>query len=94
MNCKKIARPLNNLKNEYLIWLKKNSATNINVFRQKSSTGYDYNALITAFIEGELISLYLKVYKGFYHIEYQENDKYYLTMSIDDFKKEILYTPK
>lgn len=85
MGVKKIARPLNKAKNEFIKWLKKNKATNIEIFEGTPNTEWDYYRSVEAFIGEDLYVVYFMMWQGKINIEYRDGYNSYEKLSIDEF---------
>ncbi len=89
MGVKKIARPLNQAKNEFLKWLKKNKATDIDVFEGRDGTDegkeWDYYIDVTAFVSETLYAVSFMMWSGTVKIDYSDEDNRYSGLTISQF---------
>lgn len=86
---KKITRPLNKIKNEYLQWLKDRNADSIDVYNPKTEKdeGWDYYVVVSAFINDTLYTVYFMMWNNKIDIDYSDKENRYNKMSIEDFKQ-------
>ena len=86
---KKIARPLNKIKNQYLQWLKEKKAESTDIYNPKieSNEEWDYYVVVSAFIEGTLYTVYFMMWHNDICIDYSDVENRYNKMSIEDFKQ-------
>lgn len=86
---KKIARPLNKIKNEYLQWLKDKNAYSIDIYNPKTESDeeWDYYVVVSAFIEDILYTVYFMMWHNEINIDYSDEENRYNKMSIDEFKQ-------
>lgn len=85
MGIKKIARPINKTKNEFIAWLKYNNAENIDVYIGSTMNEWDYYIHVSAFIGNTLYSVVFAMYKGVIEISYSDGSNIYSGMSIYEF---------
>lgn len=84
MGLKKIARPLNKARNQYIAWLKKKKAKCINEYVGNSAL-WDYYRSISGFIDGRLYTVNFEMWKGNSRIDYRDESNSYDRLSIDEF---------
>lgn len=86
---KKIVRPLNKIKNEYLQWLKDRNADSIDIYDTKSETDseWDYYVVVSAFVQDTLYTVYFMMWNGRIDIDYSDGENRYNKMSIEEFKQ-------
>ncbi len=89
MGIKKIARPINLCKNNFIKWLKDNKAEAIEEYEGEQSNEWDYYRHVSAFINENLYSVYFTIWKGNLKIDYSDEENRYNNMSIDDFNNLI-----
>lgn len=89
MGIKKIARPINKSKNEFVEWLKENEATNIEVYEGDDSPLWDYYRVISGFVGDNLITVDFQMWMGKIRINYRDDENSYVDMSIDEFSQMI-----
>lgn len=88
MGIKKIARPLNKAKNEFVKWLKNNNGDNIDVYyghdvdNQKE---WDYYCCVSGFVNDSLYTIYFTMWNGQQKIEYSDEENSYDNLTIEDF---------
>ena len=88
---KKIVRPLNKIKNEYLQWLKDRNAYSIDIYDTKNETysEWDYYVVVSAFIKDTLYTVYFMMWNGRIDIDYSDEENRYNKMNIEEFKQLI-----
>lgn len=84
-NIKKIARPLNKAKNEFLDWLKKNNAECLDIFEGEKSEEWDYYRVVSGFVGGNLYTVSFEMWKGSIRIDYCDEEYKYPNMGIQEF---------
>jgi hypothetical protein len=89
MGIKKIARPMNKAKNDFVKWLKDNNATNIEEYKSDDGGGFIYYRSIDAFIGERLYMVRFMVWNTKITIDYSDDHNRYNDMSIEDFRKLI-----
>lgn len=89
MGIKKIARPINQAKNKFVEWLKKNNAKDIDVFCGEEDIEWDYYRFVSAFIGENLYFVYFMIWKGKIIIDYSDGENKYEKMTLEDFNKLI-----
>ena len=91
MNIKKIARPINKAKNEFLQWLRDRYAEDIedDICGSASDPLWDYYHVVTAFVGEALYMVYFMIWKDRLKIEYSAGDNNQRLDNIDDFLKLI-----
>lgn len=90
MGVKKIARPINQAKNDFLKWLKDNKATDIEIFEgKKVPNEWNYYRTVTAFIGNDYYSVYFKMFLDEARIDYDDDENSYSNMTIEEFKQLI-----
>ena len=88
MGIKKIARPINKAKNDFVAWLKENNAENIDVYEGEgveSSERWDYYRSVSAFIGDSLYVVYFMIWEGKVNIDYRDEEVCHNKMSILEF---------
>ena len=83
MGIKKIARPMNKAKNEFLKWLKKNNADNIDIYAPEDSE-WNYYVMVSGFISSHLYTSTFMVLKEKQSVDSDMREAYieiYLLMS-------------
>tara|TARA_R110000850_G_C9910834_1_gene460586 strand:- start:103 stop:375 length:273 start_codon:yes stop_codon:yes gene_type:complete len=89
MGVKKIARPLNKAKNDFVKWLKKNKATDIDVYEGPPALEWDYYRSVSGFIGDDLFTVYFEMWYGQLKISYSDESNYYDDMTIEEFMQII-----
>ncbi len=91
MNIKKIARPINKAKNEFLQWLRDRDADDIDddSCDSEEDTDWDYYHVVTAFVGDELYMVYFMIWKGKFEIKYSFGIDNQTFNNVDDFLKLI-----
>lgn len=90
MGIKKIARPINKAKNEYLKWLKNRGAECIDDFGvPQEKDGWDYYRHVSAFVGDTFYNVYFKMFYNKVKIDYSDDYNTYKDMSIDEFMQLI-----
>ena len=89
MGIKKIARPMNKAKNDFVKWLKDNNADNIHIFEGEKSD-WDYYRSISGFIGGILYTVNFMVWNGEESISYTDPENRFKGMTIDDLLQMII----
>lgn len=86
MGIKKIARPINKAKNDFVKWLKENKAEDIDVYAcEDNPSEWDYYRNVTAFIGETLYMVCFKVWQGDIKIDYSDGENRYGNLSVEDF---------
>lgn len=87
MGVKKIAIELNQAKNKYVVWLKKNKAEDIDIYEgdEDDSSDWDYYRCITAFIDNRLYTVYFEMWNSEIKIRYSDDDNRYNNLNIQEF---------
>ncbi len=89
MGVKKIARPLNQAKNDFLKWLKKNKASDIDVFKGEDEDElvdeWDYYVDVTAFVGNNLYAVTFMMWQGKVKIDYSDEENRYRALTILQF---------
>lgn len=86
MGIKKVARPMNKAKNDFVKWLKKNNAEDIDVFEGEGSSEWDYYRSVSAFIKDKLYIVCFMVWSGEESIDYTDSSISYYKLNIQEFK--------
>lgn len=89
MNIKKIARPINKAKNEFLQWLRDRNAEDIEDDTCGPDPEWDYYRVVTAFVKNELYMVCFMIWKGKFEIKYSYGDDNKTFNNVDDFLKLI-----
>ncbi len=93
MNIKKIARPINSAKNEFLKWLRDRNADNIEQFTgpKDPCDGWDYYCDVTAFIGNAYYIASFMIWNGDLKIDFKSDEPEIDSEfdNIDDFLKLI-----
>lgn len=90
MGIKKVARPMNKAKNDFVKWLKDNNAEDIDVYEGEGSSEWDYYRSVSAFINDSLHIVCFMVWGGEESIDYRDPSNAYNKISITEFKDLIL----
>ena len=70
MGLKKIARPINKAKNEFVKWLEDQKATDLDEYEGVKSDDWDYYRCISGFIGETLCTVYFQMWRGKIKISY------------------------
>lgn len=91
MNIKKIARPINKAKNEFLQWLRDRGAEDIedDTCGSASDPFWDYYHVVTAFVGDDLYMVDFMIWKGRFEIKYSFGEHNQTFNNVDDFLKLI-----
>ena len=84
MGIKKIARPINKAKNEFVKWLKNNNAEDIDVYNEDENK-WDYYCCVSGFVNDKLYTVYFSIWKGDECIDYSYGGNRYNGLSIQEF---------
>lgn len=88
MGVKKIARPINKVKNEFVKWLKDNNAEDIDVYEGKDDENeWDYYRTVSGFVGDNLYTVYFQIWQGKLSIDYSDEENRHDKMSIDEFRQ-------
>jgi len=90
MGIKKIARPMNNAKNEFLQWLKDRDAEGVGEFigEKEADGGWDYYRSITGFVGECFYLVFFTIWNGKISIEASTNNGHeHKFDNVDDFLK-------
>lgn len=84
---KKIVRPMNKAKNDFIKWLEKNNATSIDDFEGEKTKGdgWDYYRSISAFVGESLYVVCFTVWRGEESIDYRDGEYKHPNLSIEEF---------
>lgn len=87
MGIKKKCRPLNQIKNKFVEWLKNNKAESIDIYSPKNEPDeeWDYYSCVSGFIGDTLYTVYFTMWNDLIKIDYSDEENRYNNMSIDDF---------
>lgn len=85
MGLKKIARPINKAKNQFLKWLKDNKAESISEFEGELSNSWDYYRSVDGFICGDFYMVVFMMWQGDVEIDYRDESNRYQGIGIDEF---------
>lgn len=86
MGIKKIARPINKAKNQFVKWLKDNNATSLDVYEgDNGDSSWDYYRTVSAFIGENLYVVDFHIWEGRLSINYADNENNYKKMDIKEF---------
>ena len=85
MGIKKIARPINKAKNDFVAWLKENKAEGIDVYEGVDSDCWDYYRNVSAFIGDSLYVVYFQMWDGKVEITYRDEEVKYNKLTIIEF---------
>jgi hypothetical protein len=69
MGVKKIARPMNKAKNEFLKWLRSKGVNDPFIYDGSGKYGYDYYFTVTCYVGEEYWYIFFKVLAGYEEIE-------------------------
>ncbi len=87
MGIKKIARPINKAKNEFVKWLKANDGDNIDVYygdEDDDPNEWDYYCCVSGFVNDILYTIYFTIWNGRQKIEYSDEVNRYDNLSIQE----------
>lgn len=85
MGIKKIARPINKAKNQFVKWLKDNKAEDIDEYEGEKSNEWDYYRTVSAFIGQSLYTVYFEMWHGDIKISYSDEENNHNDMSVEEF---------
>lgn len=85
MNIKKIARPVNAAKKQFIEWLKYRKAESIEEYEGEKTSDWDYYRHVSAFIGNTLYSVYFTVWNGKIKIDYSDEENRYNDMDVNEF---------
>lgn len=85
MRIKKIARPINKAKNQFVQWLKDHKAEDIDEYEGEHSLEWQYYRCISAFIGNTLYTVYFTMWNNTIKIDYSDEENRYNNMSIQEF---------
>lgn len=85
MGIKKVVRPINKAKNEFVEWLKTNNADNIDVFEGELTGFWDYYRSVNGFVGDTFYSVYFMMRQGQVKIDYSDGENDYNEMSVEEF---------
>ena len=89
MGVKKIARPINKARNNFVKWLKDNNAESIDVFEGKKNDEWDYYRSVSAFVGKTFYMVDFMIWNGDLKIDYRDGENIYKDLSIEDFNELI-----
>ena len=85
MGIKKIARPINKAKNEFVKWLKENDAEYVDIYNGTSKE-WNYYIYVDGFIDEAHYSVYFKIWSdGLERIDYSGGTYKYENISVQEF---------
>ncbi|MCG8750550.1 hypothetical protein G1K66_12515 [Tenacibaculum finnmarkense] len=87
MGIKKIARPINNLKNSFVQLLQNKGATDIDVFEGEGSAEWDYYRTVSAFSGENLITVSFEMWNSKVRISYSDDNTRCPDVTINEFKR-------
>ena len=87
MGIKKIARPINKAKKEFVNWLKENDVECLDVYEGFTNDGFDYYSSVSGFIGESFYSVYFQIWEGELKIDYRDEENEYKGMSIYEFRE-------
>lgn len=64
MGVKKIAKPINKAKNEFVKYLKSKNADDIDEFEGAKDDQWDYYRCVSGFIDDNLLTVYFQMWHG------------------------------
>jgi len=85
MGVKKIARPINRAKNQFLKWLKSKGAECVSEFDGEGSEEWDYYRQVDGFVGDTLYIVYFSIWNGRVSIDYSDEENRYNGMSVEEF---------
>lgn len=86
MGVKKIARPINQAKNDFVKWLEKNNANYIGVWRSSAHPEkWDYYLKVDGFVEDTFYSVTFSIWKGAESINYIRDKDNRDNLTVDQF---------
>ena len=90
MGIKKKCRELNKAKNKFVEWLKENKAENLDVYEGgDKDNSWDYYRHVSAFVRGNLYSVYFTMWQDKINIDYSDEENRYENMGIEEFSQMI-----
>lgn len=90
MGIKKIARPINKAKNEFVKWLKNNDGKDIDVYygddgdTADGCDGWDYYCCVSGFVKDVFYTAYFTIWNGTQKIEYFDDENSYNDLTIQE----------
>jgi hypothetical protein len=87
VSIKKIARPINKAKNNFVKWLGKNRAEDVDTFGCKSYNDWDYYGTVDGWIDNTIHSVSFMMWQGRVRINYDDGTNTHKDLSINDFEK-------
>ena len=86
MGVKKIARPINEAKNQFLQWLKDHNAESVDEYVGDDDNDlWDYYCYVSGFVGSMGYTVIFMVWAGKATIDYSDEDNRYRDLSIDEF---------
>ncbi len=85
MGIKKIARPINKAKNDFIQWLKDRDGEMIEQFEGDHDHNWDYYRHVDAFIGDVLYSVYFMIWNGKIGIDYSDSENSYNDLTVEEF---------
>ncbi len=88
MGIKKIARPINKVKNEFIKWLKNNDVDTLDVYYgddDDDPNEWDYYCCVSGFVNDVLYTVYFTIWQGTQKIEYFDEENRYDDLTIQAF---------
>lgn len=85
MGIKKIARPINGVKNQFVKWLKDRNVTCLEEFEGEGSPEWDYYRQVDGFVGDTLYVVIFSIWGGRVSISYSDGENRYDKLSVDEF---------
>lgn len=86
MGIKKIIRPINKAKNQFIKYLQDNKAESIDEHKNdRSDHNWDYYAVVSGFISNNLYTVYFTMFNGQEKIDYSDSEFKYRDMTVEEF---------
>lgn len=90
MGIKKIARPINKAKNQFVKWLKDRDAEAISEFEGEKSHEWDYYRQVDGFVGDTLYVVIFSIWNGRVSIDYSGEENRYENLSVEEFLELIM----
>lgn len=89
MGIKKMARPINKAKNDFIKWLKDNNADCINIYVSKETGAFGYYIDVSAFVGQSFYHVCFMIWRGEVKISYADENCNCKEMSINELMQLI-----
>jgi len=87
MGIKKIARPINKAKNDFVKWLKSENAEMIDIYEGGTYCAeWEYYRMVSAFIGENLYTVCFTIWNDSIQIEYSDDENRYTCFSVEEFR--------